>query len=255
MSITFIASATADNGGVGTATLTVPTGVTTTHLGILVVADQNSVSGTQTISGWTNRDMNSAGANNTSASVYIWSRLGGLVAGNTINITLGTASNATTSAVWYDTQGRDITNTSAAWNNGGADIGTVTFNAPGHTGTRDVIMALGHRTSGTVTFGALSPAGPVIDYQTKSATYNDGALFAHANAVTSQSYTTTLASSVVGHNFTTRQFALAAPAGGNAKVWTGAAWAAKPVKVWSGTAWVTKPVKFWNGTAWQTTSS
>ena len=45
-----------------------------------------------------------------------------------------------------------------------------------------------------------------------------------------------------------------APTGGNAKVWTGAAWAAKPVKVWNGTAWVTKPVKFWNGTVWVLTS-
>ena len=42
----------------------------------------------------------------------------------------------------------------------------------------------------------------------------------------------------------------AVAAGGNMKVYSGAAWAEKPTKVWTGSAWVTKPVKFWNGSAW-----
>ena len=44
-----------------------------------------------------------------------------------------------------------------------------------------------------------------------------------------------------------------APAGGLAKVWTGAEWAEKPVKVWTGSEWAQKPVKFWNGSAWTLT--
>jgi hypothetical protein len=205
--LTFINSAQADNAGGATATLTVPSGVTTSDLGVLVVSTQNGSGGSgATLTGWTSRDQNSAGTNNTTASIYIFTRLGGVSAGNTLTVNLPGSTNATVSAAWYDSGGQDISSVSAPWNNGGVDVGTASFNAPGQTGTTDVIMALGHKTTGTINWQALSPAA-TIDFQGTSATYTDGALFAHSNAV-SQTYSTTLASSVVSHNISTLQFAV-----------------------------------------------
>lgn len=231
MSVTFIASAQADNGGLNTVTLTVPAGVTTAHLGILTVAtlDQNLGSAaTVGGGGWTARDLNSAGANNTTSSIYIWTRLGGVAAGNTITVTLPANSSSTITGAWYDTSGRDIAKVSAPWNNGAADLGTATFNAPGYTGTADVLFVLAHRTNTGSVWGALSPAGPTIDFQGKSASTFGGALFGHYTTA-SQAFTTTLSASAVSHNLTTLQFALTtAPLA--SETWTGANGAAWPAQ-------------------------
>jgi hypothetical protein len=212
--VSLVAGAIADNAGITDASITVPAGVTPNHLGFIVVATQQTSQGAGATAptGWVPRDLNSAGANNTTGSVYIWSRLGGVSAGDTLTVAIPSNSNASTSVAFYDTGGRDIAKVSAPWNNGGADVGTATFSAPGHTGSGDVLLVLGNRTT-TGTWAAPVPAGPVLDYQVKSpGGFNCGAVFAHSTGATSQAFTSTLSASNVSHNITTLQFALGATA-------------------------------------------
>lgn len=115
-------------------------------------------------------------------------------------------------------------------------------------------------TSGRIEAKITTAAGATVLNYDSAATINTGTAaissiaFGHpgfAAVANTFSYDLLTADNALGTGFP----GTAAPtAGGNIKVWDGAAWVAKPVKVWTGTAWVAKPVKRWTGTAWVLTT-
>jgi hypothetical protein len=107
MTITKIATLTQDRSA-AFPNLTVPAGVTADHFGIIVATSSNAYStgGTVNAPGWNHRWGPQIESGN--AEVNFLTRLGGLTAGQTIPLTISNSSNFTVFAVWYDTQGRDI---------------------------------------------------------------------------------------------------------------------------------------------------
>lgn len=133
MSITKIATVQTANAGNADASITVPSGVLPNHLGILAVATANSGAGLfptppPAPKGWTPRFN---GINGSTGEMYLFTRLGGQSAGDTITVTQPSANGATTTAIWYDTGGRDIQYASAEWDTATNDLTTVTWLAPG----------------------------------------------------------------------------------------------------------------------------
>ena len=208
--LALVATTRVANSGVTDASITVPAGVTTSHLGILTVEAANQGIAAMTVpSGWTLRGAN-PGTGGSTATLYTFTRLGGVKAGDTITVTLPSNTGATTTAAWYDTAGRDISHVSAVYTTNSADVTTVTFNAPGHSGTRDVLLAAPNRTTTANTLPA--PSGVTLDLNGQESSWLSGAFFGHAANVPSQAYTATWTpSGATSHNVNAFQFALALP--------------------------------------------
>ena len=206
--LTFINSVRTANSGVTDASIVVPSGVTTSHLGILTVEAANQGLAAMAVpSGWTMRGKN-PGTGGSSGTLYVFTRLGGVKAGDTVTATLPSNTGATTTAAWYDTGGRDISLVSSVYDTATADVTTVTFPAPGHAGNRDVLLVAANRTTNANTLG--TPAGVTLDFTGQEATWFGGAFFGHAANVASQVYTGTWApSGATSHNVNAMQFVLA----------------------------------------------
>jgi hypothetical protein len=167
--IQFIGSAnlTFATTGAGTANLTVPTGVTANHLAVVMVANADSYSGTDTVTppaGWTVQSSKPVAANN--SGVYIYSKLGGYAAGQTIPFTTNSGAQWEAYAVWYDTQGYDIGIVGTV----GGRSGTSSANTviPGITtldNNQDIIIVATERTltNGTTVTGT-SGFTPIQDF-------------------------------------------------------------------------------------------
>lgn len=215
--ISFINSAQADNAGTTTAVLTVPSGVTTSHFGVITVALANQGIGAATVpTGWTARDNQARPTGLQTSSAYIFTRNGGVSAGNTVTVTLPSANGATITGVWYDTQGRDVSHVSSLWDTNAQDDATVVFNSPGHLDTRDVLLVAAIRTSATPpTLG--TPTGASIDYQHTSTAggWNAGGIFGHVNGVTAQPYSASW-STGTAHNVNALQLAFEPTVGAGA---------------------------------------
>lgn len=210
MSITKIATVqTANTSGGTDANITVPTGVLPNHLGVLAIAAANSSAGTFPVpppapAGWTAR-INPA--NGSTGTMWLFTRLGGHTAGDTLTVTQPTSNGATTTAIWYDTGGRDISYSSAEWDTAAADVTTMTFQAPGQPVAADVILAMPTRTATANSLPA--PTGTTLDFYGVDSSWLCGAFFGHALGVTSQSYSSTWTpSAATSHNAATMQFAL-----------------------------------------------
>jgi hypothetical protein len=205
--VTLVNTVQAANTGLNDYNITVPTGVTTSHLGIISITVANTAVAAFTVpSGWTVRGPN-PGTGGSSGTMYIFSRLGGVSAGQTITITGPANNGGTTTAAWYDTQGRDIASVSSAYNSASADVSSVPFNAPGQSAATDVILVAATRNP--VANSWSTPAGTTKDFYGVDAQWTCGAYFGHANNVTSQTYTSTITGGTT-HNVETLQFALTA---------------------------------------------
>jgi hypothetical protein len=215
VAVTFIASAQAANVGATDVSITVPAGVTTSHFGVLCVATVQAAMPAMTVpTGWTARD--NPGTGGSSGTLYIFTRLGGVSAGQTITVTLPSSQGATTTAAWYDTQGRDVAQASTKWDSASADVSTVTWNAPGQAAATDVILAAATRNP--VANSWSTPTGTTKDFYGVDSSWTCGAYFGHVNGVTSASYSSTLTGGTT-HNVNTMAFALTPPSsGGSAPV-------------------------------------
>lgn len=207
MSVTFVTSAEKPNAGGTDASIVVPTGVTTAHFGIITVATANQNMAAMTVpTGWTQRSDPASGSE--TGTLYIFTRLGGVAAGQTITLTLPVTSAATTTVAFYDTGGRDVAFASSVYNTGAQDVTTVTFPAPGHPATADVLLVMADRTDAANSLPA--PSGTTRDYAYQDPTNFTGGWYAHANAVTSQVFTATWApGGSTSHNVAAMQLALA----------------------------------------------
>lgn len=165
MTITKIASLDAVNAS--GSVFTVPAGVTTAHLGILVLSSANT-GDAWTVSGWTSRATNPSGVNNMSFQVL--TRLGGLAAGNTFTIAYNSGTPSThVSVVWYDTAGRDVDIIGTPGTRGGTSQATITIPGITTSAATDVIVISQERTTATgTTISSWSPSAPTQDAYVES---------------------------------------------------------------------------------------
>lgn len=200
--VSLIGTATADVAdNVTTFTITVPTGVTTAHLGVLVFSTADAGAHTITVPSWTARVQNPTGEGNT--EVTILTRLGGHAAGGTITCTVvGGASAARFTAAWYDTQSRDVQTVGTPFTRNATASTALTFPGVSVSGSRNVLLAGAERTAGTgLTVSSWSPSTPTVDLYARSADTAlraTGHLLAHftqATAGTTPSYTATISAS------------------------------------------------------------
>jgi hypothetical protein len=155
MTISKVASLTTSNAN--GSTFTVPAGVTAAHLGVLILGTANA-NDQFTVAGWTSRVLNPTGVNNMSFQVF--TRLGGLTAGNTFSLAYNSGTPATqVTAVWFDTGLRDVGIVGTTWARAGTSQTTVTVPSINTTVASDVILISQERTtaSGT-TISTVSPA-------------------------------------------------------------------------------------------------
>lgn len=165
MAITLIGSAAATNNGVSSTTITVPTGVTTSHLGILFLTTDNAGTVTYTVTGsWTNRVQNPTGQNNEEVSIY--TKLGGFTAGDTFTITPSLSRNIQITAVWVNTGGQDISIVGSVGTRNGTSVATITIPAVTTTVANSEILVLAtERTTATgTTISSWSPSAPTQLY-------------------------------------------------------------------------------------------
>lgn len=153
---------------VTTYAVTVPAGVTTSHLGVLVYSSANAGSRTAASSGWTSRVTNPAGETN--HEVGIFTKLGGHSAGGTVTITVSSAAAGRVTMAWYDSQGRDIEAVGTVYTRNGASLATITFPAMVTSGTRNFLLLGTERTAGSVAISSWDNAfPPTVDLYSRSA--------------------------------------------------------------------------------------
>jgi hypothetical protein len=144
-------------------TFTVPAGVAAQHAAILVLGSA-SIGDVWTIPGWTSLISNPAGVNNMSFQVF--TRNGGLVAGNTFTIGYNTGAPATQlTAVWYDTGARAIDIVGTPWTRNGVSSVAVTASSITTPVATDVILISQERTTASGTTVTVSPTATQDVYQ------------------------------------------------------------------------------------------
>lgn len=216
MTTTFIASAKVENtNGALTAVLTVPTGVTTSHLGIIVTQTVDSGSDTATIPNWIRHVSNPTGKGN--QEVALFTRLGGHAATGTITATFSAGNNVTMTGFWFDTQGRDIESIGTVYVRNGVSGNAIQFPGVSVPGDRDIILVAADRTLGTPTVSSWTPSTPgTVTYSlsTDRSSRAHGALTAipspQTGAGTTPTYTATF--SATSGNAIGIQFVVAPPA-------------------------------------------
>lgn len=196
MAITLVGSvATSIPGTTAAITITVPAGVTTSHLGILFLSTDNAGATTYTVSGsWTNRVLNPSVQTNSEVAVY--SKLGGLVAGNTFTVASSLARNVQVTALWVNTGGQDISIVGTPGGRSGVSASTVVIPAVTTTlANSDVLVLSTERTTATpTTISSWSPSAPTqlyyLEYNTAATSQYVGT-FTQATAGTTGSRTAT----------------------------------------------------------------
>jgi hypothetical protein len=160
MTVAKIASLTTNNAS--GSTFTVPSGVTVGHLGILILGSANT--GDQwTVTGWNSRVLNPTGVGNMSFQVF--TRLGGLKAGDTFTVAYNTGNPATqVTVVWLDTQFRDIDIVGTPWTRNGTSLTTTTISGIATSFATDLILVAQERTTAAnTTISSWSPSTPTQD--------------------------------------------------------------------------------------------
>lgn len=179
--------------------ITVATGVTSSHFGVLVcTTGQNTTTSatTFTASGWTSQAANPSVAGNMNFTVF--TKLGGSTAGGTITVTpSGFAATGSYALAWYDTGGFDVAAVSTPSGRNGTSAATTTITglttiAP----NMPVIVVAGERTTATGTvISSWAPSAPTQDifYEDTSGTAVSGFIghFTQATAGATGSYTAT----------------------------------------------------------------
>jgi fibronectin type 3 domain-containing protein len=215
VSVTPIASTTAEmNGGV-TVTVTVPTGVTTSHFGIVLLTSNTTGTTDFNATGFTQRIENPTGQTN--HEIYLATKLGGLAAGNTFTVTANAAHSASISAHWFDTQGRDVNSVGTAYTRGGTSLTTNAI--PGIASLvsgQDVFIFSTERTTvdGTTITG-WSPDTPTQQYFNEFAATTDNSHYIGTLTPTAAASTHTVTYSGGSGNGFGVMIALDAPAGGD----------------------------------------
>jgi hypothetical protein len=159
------------------ASFAVPAGVTTQHLGIVIVT--TGVSGTVdvTIPGWTQLAENPSGQGNSEFAVF--ARLGGLAAGNNVTLSFSVARATSLTAIWFNTGGADIAIIGTPGTRGG--VSTATLTIPGITTTtvnQDVIVVSTERTTTDGTsLTSWTPSAPTLDSFNESTSTTDSSHF------------------------------------------------------------------------------
>lgn len=170
MSLTKIASLSIDNAGNNVATITVPAGVTTAHLGIIIIGTGTPTTVNPTITNWTRIAADPSGQAN--SAFYAFKRLGGQAAGDTITANFSTNSAARMTAIWYDSSGADVVIVGTPGTRGGTSSANTVI--PGLTTTianQDVVVLAAERTTATGTVvSSWSPAAPTQDHYSESTT-------------------------------------------------------------------------------------
>lgn len=166
MAITLIASLTGTIANAATSTLTVPTGVTASHFGVIVCANANTFSTAETfaITGWTSRAANPSVGTNENWTVL--TNLGGSVAGNTLTINnSGTTAAGAYWAVWYDTGNHDVALVSTPGGRSGTSQATTPITGVTTTSNnQDVIVISSERSTATGTvISSWTPSAPTQD--------------------------------------------------------------------------------------------
>lgn len=160
---TFVNAVAVDNAGSNVASLTAPTGVTNAHLGIAVLNTANSTTVNPSIPGWTRVAADPSGQAN--SAFYVFTRLGGVTAGDTITATMTSNNAARLTAAWYNTSGRDIAIVGTPGTRNATS--TTALVIPGVTTTaalQDVIVIATERTTATGTvISSWSPTTPTQD--------------------------------------------------------------------------------------------
>lgn len=225
MSITLVGAATPVYlAGAASGTVTVPVGVTTSHLGIIQTT--SSVAGTVDIgaTGWVQRYENPAGQSNHEVAVF--TRLGGYAAGDTFSVSQSLSHNVRVTAVWLDTGGRDVT----VFGTVGARNAVSSANTviPGITLTAltQEVLVLGteRTTADGTTPSAFSPVTPTQLYFQEFPADTDSSHYIGWFTPTSTSVgSLTISYSASSGNGTGVMMALAEPAGGGAPALTGSA--------------------------------
>lgn len=149
MAITKIAALVSNNAGGNT--FTVPAGVTSSHLGFIMLGASSSGI-VWSIPSCISRVSNPAGVGNQSWQVF--SRLGGLTAGDTFTVTVTAGSTTVAShitAVWFDTQGRDVNIVGTPGTRNAVSSSFETIPAITTPVATDIILALQERTTATGT--------------------------------------------------------------------------------------------------------
>lgn len=146
MAIAFVASAIAAAGSATSFTITVPAAVQVDNLGIIVVttAGGGGVAG-WTIDGWTSRVENPPGQGDSDFGLF--TRLSGHVPGETLTVKSDAARTTSVSAIWLNTNGRDISIVGAPGTRNG--VSAATLSIPGITASaagQDVIVVSTERT-------------------------------------------------------------------------------------------------------------
>jgi hypothetical protein len=189
-SVTKIASVTGSTAGAGTS-FTVPAGVTPSHLGVVLFASANPYTSGFTITmpaGWFKQADHPSQASN--SEVYVFTRLGGYTAGDTVAWTQNSATGWAYYAVWFDTSGRNVAITGAVGGRSGTSSADVVI--PGITTTvanQDVLVVATERTTATGTVISSWTGGtPTTDvFAEESGTSNTTGFIGHFTQATAGS--------------------------------------------------------------------
>jgi hypothetical protein len=137
--------------GASAVTLTVPAGVTTSHLGVMITGSADPALCTVTASGWTSRIASPTGQTN--EDVHVLTRLGGLSAGNTFTVSFsGGSVNQHVAVAWFDTSGLDVAVVGTPGTRGGTSSANTVIPAVTTTVANQAVIVLAtERTTATGT--------------------------------------------------------------------------------------------------------
>jgi hypothetical protein len=166
-------------GGVPSGTITVPAGVASTDLAVLVTATDGGPGPSSPSPDWITRVSNPAGQNNSYVSVF--TRLGGSRPGDTVTLTRPGNSVTQVAVIWYRTAGRDVTVVGAPGTRSGVSQFTTTI--PGitttHAGTDVLVVATERTLAGGTTITSWDPMAPVQDFFREAQTASSSTFLGH----------------------------------------------------------------------------
>ncbi len=177
MPFTLIATVSVDDtGGFGTRTLTVPAGVTTAHLGVMMMASSAGGSTAGSAPGWTARV---DGVTTGNSTWTILTRLGGQTAGDVITIsTVATSPQMNVTALWFDTDGQDVATVGAPTVRNGAFGATATAASVTTTAASQPVLVLTQdRTGGATVISSWTGGTPTDDVYHKDPAYAQNSLY------------------------------------------------------------------------------
>lgn len=164
--LTYINGSSLSLSDIGTTfTLTVPTGVTSNHFGIILLGTDNSITTTwNPPAGFTERVGSPTGEGNT--DVHIWTTPSGQAAGNTLAFTRTSGQGGMYwSQIWFDASGADVALVGTVTTRGGTIMSTDTCASITTTqANQPVLIIATDRATSTTGVSGISPANVRQDY-------------------------------------------------------------------------------------------